>query len=829
LREITIERNRWDMDQNKDIKLNHDGQLIIAEGKSRREIKWVNKDIMWSELLKRLRNTTYTGERAQEYKKLSKGEQDDIKDVGGFVGGVLKDGKRRRDTVESRCLLTLDADFAAQGLWETIEILYDFSCCIYSTHKHSPEKPRLRLLIPLKRSVTPEEYQAVARQVAEDIGIEYFDPTTFEPSRLMYWPSTSRDGEYQFNYQDGKWLDPDEVLSRYENWRDISSWPESLNNKGQRENLHKKMGNPREKNGLVGAFCRTYSVPDAIEKFLSDVYIQSNEKNRYTYVKGSTTGGLVIYEEGDFAFSHHGTDPAGGKLLCSFDLVRIHKFGHLDEESGEGTPIGKLPSCREMVKLCREDEQVKQTLSDEKVNSIKEEFNKVKAVEDEDLEWVKLLETDNNGTFKPTITNITTILQNDPFLKGKIAHNEFSHRTMIRGNLPWKEIENKTEGDGWKDSDDASLRQYIESIYQITAPNKIYDGVLIVEEENKYHPIREYLEGLKWDGAKRVETLLIDYLGAVDTTYTRAVTRKSLTAAVARVFNPGIKFDNMLVMVGKQGVGKSYILNLLGQNWYSDSLTTVMGKEAYEQLQEGWLIEMAELSATKKAEAEAVKHFISKREDIYRVAYGKRVTRFPRQCVFFGTTNDNEFLKDRTGNRRFWPVRVGICKNSKSIWRDLTKAEIDQIWAEAMELYKGGERLILNSQVEAEATLIQENHTENSSKEGPIREYLNLLLPENWSNMDIAARRRFIHGSEFGVVKEGTVKRQKVCAMEIWVELFEGDQKQLTLGIAREINDILRKIEGWETYSKGSKKLRFGKNYGPQRAFVREGFTSDEV
>lgn len=802
------------------INIKYDGILQIATGRNRKETNWKNEELNWSELLERLKSTTYTSETFEEYKKLPKGEQDDVKDVGGFVGGYLREGRRKGDSVVNRTLLTLDADFGQVGLWDTIEMLFDFGCCMYSTHKHSPEKPRLRILIPLKRPVSAEEYEAVARRVALSLGIDYFDDTTYEPSRLMYWPSTSRDGIYEFNYQDAAWLDPDVVLKSYVDWKDTSLWPESSRTKKQREKLADKQGNPREKQGIVGAFCRSYSIPEAIERFLSDSYIPCADGNRYTYAKGSTSGGLVLYENGDFAYSHHGTDPAGGKLCNAFDLVRIHKFGESQDEAA---------AYAAMVNFCREDEKVKLKLGEERLSIAKEDFKDLEAPLDIDNEWFKSLEVDKNGQYRATIANIVLILENDPYLKRKIALNEFSHRTTIRGSLPWHALKNKVEGDPWKDSDDAALRHYIERIYRITTPNKIIDAVLIVEEKNAYHPIREYLGGLKWDGVPRVNSLLIDYLGAEDSPYTRAVTRKALTAAVARVFVPGIKFDYMLVLLGKQGIGKSHIINLLGQSWYSDSFNTVQGKEAYEQLQDAWLLEMAELSAAKKAEAEAVKHFISKREDIYRVAYGKRVTKFPRQCVFFGTTNDNEFLRDRTGNRRFWPVAVGLCKREKSLWADMVQAEVNQIWAEAVENFKSGENLYLEADIEKEALTRQDKHTEESSKEGIIREYLDILLPENWADLDVGARRRFIHGSEFGDAKEGTAKRDKVCAMEIWVELFQGDPKLMNPGQAREINDSLRKIQGWEAYSKGTGKLKFGKNYGLQRAFVRSNILQESA
>lgn len=802
--------------------MKNDGVITIAVGRNRKELKWKNKEMKWSEFLDRVSKTVRTPETYEQYNKLPKNEQDDIKDVGGFVGGALRSGRRKGDAVLNRSILTLDVDYGQEGLWDTIEMLFNFGCCMYTTHKHSKDKPRFRLVIPLSRTVTSEEYGAVARKVAEDIGIDYFDDTTYEPSRLMYWPSTSQDGEFIFKYQDEAWLNPDYILSRYENWQEVSLWPESSRNIKIREKSADKQGNPRNKAGIVGAFCRTYSVVDVIEKFLSDIYVVCDDKNRYTYAKGSTCGGLVIYEKGDFAYSHHGTDPVSGKLCNAFDLVRIHKFGSLDEDVKEGTAALKLPSYEAMMDFSRKDEEVKHTIGEERLKTAKEDFTDMEALEHIDTEWLKLLEVDKRGFYRPTIDNLVLILENDPYLKGKIALNEFSHRTMIRGKLPWHKLNNTEEGDPWKDSDDAALRYYIEKIYGINSPAKIDDTLLIVEEKNKYHPIRDYLKETVWDGKRRVETLFIDYLGAEDCAYTRTVTRKAVAAAVARVFVPGIKFDYMLVLVGRQGIGKSHIISLLGKNWYSDSFHTVQGKEAYEQLQDAWIIEMAELSATKRAETEAVKHFISKREDIYRVAYGKRVTKFPRQCVFLGTTNDNDFLRDKTGNRRYWPVLVGTNKINKNLWKEMNQYEIDQIWAEALKLWEEGEDLFLAPNIEKEAVKVQAQHTEESSKEGLIREYLNRLLPENWKDLDIGARRLFIHGTDFGENKEGTIQRDKVCAMEIWVELFQGDPKQMTPMQAREINDILRKIEGWKPYSKGTGKLKFGKIYGYQKAFVKE-------
>ncbi|CEP89420.1 virulence-associated protein e [[Clostridium] sordellii] len=806
--------------------MKHDKLINIAIGRSRKEINYVNKSISYLDFINNyLKDTKYTKENYKEYINFSKDIQDNIKDVGGFVGGFLKNGKRRKDTVINRSLVTLDADFAYKNMIEDIEKNCDFAMCIYTTHKHTKENPRFRIVIPLSYEVDPIEYEAIARKLAFNIGIDYFDDTTYSPSRLMYFPSTSKDGDYVFKIIDKNWLNPKDILNSYENYKDESSWPFSSRTKKKviNSNINTPKENPRLKEGIIGAFCRVYNVFDVIEKYLSNIYKKGDSDYRYTYINGSSSNGLIIYENGDFAYSHHSTDVCLDKLCNSFDLLRLHKFSNLDEKVSVDTPINKLPSYINMIEFISKDEKVILELGNSKLKQAKEDFKDLYNLNEDNNEniWITKLEVDKKGMYKASNKNIVTILENDINLKGKIAYNLFSNRTMVKGDLPWRSISDKVRGDIWQDSDDANLRVYIDITYGIVAPYKINDGLAIIEKKNKYHPIIDYLNSNTWDKVSRVDTLMIDYLGAEDCEYTRNVTRKILVAAVSRVFNPGIKFDYMLVLVGRQGIGKSYIINLLGREWYSDSLNTVYGKEAYEQLQNAWILEMAELSATKKADAEAIKHFISKTEDSYRQAYGRRVDTFKRQCVFFGTTNENEFLKDRTGNRRYWPLMVGVNKPLKNLFKDLNKNEINQIWAEALYLYKCGEKLILEGDVEREANLKQEQHLESNSKEGMIREFLNMKLPKSWDKMDIFERRIYI-GEGNGLREEGCIIRDKVCSAEIWVELFGGDMKMFYKGNAREINDILRKIDGWSALKNGAGKLRFGKIYGVQRAFIRD-------
>lgn len=797
-------------------KIKYDGSVMIATGKCKTEIHWKNKNILYSELIEKLSNTTRTPETFNEYKKLPKTDRDRIKDVGGFVGGSLKNGRRKAENVATRTLLTLDLDYVVGDIWSSIELLWDFSVSMYSTHTHAPDNQRLRLVIPLSRPVLPDEYQAISRMIADDIGIDQFDDTTYEPSRLMYWPSTSSDGDYVFKVQDLKWLNPDDILARYTfGWQDVSYWPESSRARAKINSAIKKQEDPLEKKGVIGAFCRTFSTSGAIAEFLSDVYTAGADDTRYTFVDGSTTGGVVVYDD-KFSFSHHGTDPTSGILCNAFDLVRIHKFGSLDDDAKEDTPANRLPSFTRMSEFASGNVKVMQTLGKERMEKAQEDFDTVESDEEINTDWLKELTYTEQGKLRSTISNFLLIIENEPLLKDKIAYNEFSNRAVVLGKLPWRSKENKSD---WNDTDDSGLREFIEKYYSICSTAKCADALALSFEKHSFHPIKEYLNSLEWDGEKRIDTLFIDYLGAEDNLYVRTVTRKIIVAAVGRVFVPGIKFDNMPVLSGPQGIGKSTLIKKLGKDWYSDSLTTVSGKEAYEQLQGVWMLEMGEMMATKKADIEATKHFLSKTEDIYRVAYGRRTSHFPRQCIFIGTTNDSEFLRDRTGNRRFWPVDVGVVKRKKTVWDDMTNYEIDQIWSEAVELWNSKEPLHLSSEEEKEAQKQQDSHSEESAKAGLIEEYLDKFIPDNWYSLNISEKRNYLQGGDFGEVQEGPLRRDKTCVMEIWCELFNGDPKQLNPMASREINDILKNLNGWD---RCENPLSFGRSYGKQRAYSRK-------
>lgn len=783
--------------------------VIISIGSSRRAKQWRAKKMTWDDLVKKLSQSKITEETAAEYRRMTKDEKAEVKDVGGFVGGHIKNkGRRVKGAVEKRYLLTLDADSPDPNFLESLNFeIGDYEYVVYSTHGHTPETPRYRLILPVSRAMAPDEYQAVARRIAGNIGIENFDPTTFEVERLMFWPSAPADVEPVFIHNTGVPVDVGVVLfTEYDDWRDVSLWPNSKRADDIRLNAAKKQGDPLTKKGLIGAFCRTYRIEDAIAEYLSDVYEACDTENRYTYKAGSTSAGLVVYDEGRFAYSHHGTDPISGKLVNAYDLVRIHKFG--DDKASTG----------KMADLIRADANVVATVDAERMADFDDDvLADIEEGKGPDKDYLKKLDRDKNMTIKSTAQNVRSILENDPKLCGRLALDDFAHRMAVRGDLPWRPL---SDGQYWTDADDACLRNYLSIVYEIVGRAVIDDGLTEVFKRNSFHPVRDYLNGLTWDGECRVDTLLIDYMGAKDTPYVRAVTRKWLCGAIARVMMPGVKFDTTLVLYGPQGLGKTLIAERLGGKWFNNTIGDVKQKDAMEQIQGSWICELAELAPTYKNDAEIVKAFLSRTIDRFRAPYGKRTEEYLRQCVFIGTTNNLLFLKDRTGNRRFWPVSGDPKRQTKIPYVDLTPEEVAQIWAEALTYYRQGEALVLPPDIEREADSTRQRHTEGFEKIGLIEEFINTDIPENWYSWEPAQMREFISDPDEVINKPSNlVKRDRICALEVWEVVFEGRRQNLTNAAAREINDILQNLKGWRP--KGS-KLRFGRYFGVQQAFVRE-------
>lgn len=768
--------------------------LPIAYGSSCFARTWSNKTTTWNELCERLKNTIRTTETVEEYPKMKKDDRDRAKDKGGFVGGQLRDNRRKRETVVIRSLLTLDADSTESGFIERFVSGCKYASCLYTTHGHKPEAPRCRIIVPLSRDVTPDEYVAIARFFASDWGIDQFDECSYRPHQLMYWPTTPSNGEFICRVIEGDWLDPDNYLLGHPNWKDCSLLPTSSRESTVRETASKPQEDPLTKTGVVGAFCRAYSISAVIDTFLSDVYTPSAVDGRYDFIAGEGTAGVVVYDD-KFAYSHHATDPACGKLLNAFDLVRIHRFGDEDDKK----------SYALMAELAVADGAVSDELLREKQSLARSEF-----IED----WTKGLQREKSGVLSNSLHNVRLILENDEYMKN-IVFNQLADGLEIVGEVPWQH-----PARFWRDADDAQLICYIDANYGTFSARNYDIAVAKTADDRSYHPIKEYFRKLpEWDGVKRVDTALIDYLGAADNPYVRAVCRKTLCAAYMRVHNPGIKFDYMPVLNGSQGIGKSTFISNLGMEWFSDSLnlSDMNDKTAAEKLQGYWIIEIGELAGMKKADLDKVKAFISRQDDKYRASFGRRVTPHLRQCVFFGTTNsENGYLRDITGNRRYWNVKVSGNSKYKS-WQ-MTKDIVDQIWAETALLAEAGEELFLSPELEAFAKDEQRGAMEQDDREGLVQEYLDMLLPENWNDMDTITRRNYVRDPDDPTRAVGVTVRNEVSNIEIWCECFGKLKEDMKPADSYAISAIMAHLSNW-VKTECKKRIPI---YGQQRIYTRK-------
>lgn len=531
---------------------------------------------------------------------------------------------------------TQDLDHATHDFVEKLSDNLKFRRAVYSTHSHTPENSLLRIVAPFAMDVTAEEYAAILRYLAADLGIDMFDECSFIPNQLMYWPTCPSNGEYLYMDIVGPLLDPDEILKSHPSCRDCSLLPTTSRESVLKKHIAKKQEDPLKKGGVVGAFCRIYSIPAAIEKFLSEIYKPSIIEGRYDYVFGEGSAGLVAYDS-KFAYSYYATDPVCGKLLNAFDLVRLHLFG------GDFDATCEMALAGEVVKI---------QIANERAYQAKEDFR--------EEDWRKRLRYVKRGAaLENSVWNAVLILENDPDFANS-AFNKMVGMIEVTGPMP---RERPAHQRFWRDADTAHLKAmlYIRYVQFSTRNHDV--AFARVADRRTFHPIVKYLNSLhKWDVVPRVETLLILCMQADDTPYVRAVTRKTLAVAVARIYYPEVKYDSILVLDGAQGIGKSTLFkDLVGEDYYLDilSITDMNDKSGAEKLQGFWIVEIGELAGMKKADIEKVKAFISTADDKYRQSYGRVGESHPRQCIIVASVNgERGYLRDITGNRGFWVVKL---------------------------------------------------------------------------------------------------------------------------------------------------------------------------
>lgn len=758
-------------------------------------------NISWDRLVARLRKPVVDDITLADYLALSTDLQVERKDVGSYIGGTFRGNKRKRTDLIGRDILTFDLDTlnSAQELTAVVSKLndLDITCCIHSTRKHTMDNPRIRVVMLLDRTVTGEEYEAIARIIAGDIGMDFFDPTTFQPARLMFFPSICSDSKYLFEELGSTPLDTAKTLKSVLNWKDYAKLPLHPSEAEKTLNRANKQQDPTEKDGVIGTFCRAYTIYDVIDELIPGVYAATGDPNRYTYTKGSTVGGAVVYDDGKFIFSNHATDPASGELLNAFDLVRVHKFGDLDAKCRADTKAENRPSYKAMMECAAKNERVRQRKTEEMFGKSKDAAGMSAGA--------KALELKKDGTPKATIDNVFIILSSDAELNNPIVYDEFSGKTIAAKPLPW----NPEAPREWTDTDSAGLYHYIEAKYAITNRRSCDDAIVVAAQKAKFNPVADYLNSLDWDGTPRAATIFTDYLGAEDNNYTRTVAAKLLTAAVARAYEGGNKFDYMPILVGEQGIGKSTFLAMLSGEWFTDALSTFDGKTGAELIQGKWIVEVGELAAMSKHETAEIKQFITRQTDRYRAAYGRRAEDKKRRCVLVGTSNEDNFLRDVSGNRRFLPVQCGVAKPKLDIIHDLPRLR-DQIWAEAVCYYREGLPLHLSKEMEQAAEAVRSKYLAVAPYAGVIEEFIRRPIPKDWDSWDIQRRKLYWASRDRSDVE--LTERGYISAIEIWVECLNGDIKKYARKDANDITLTLKQL------CKSRTRLRL-KPYGLQQVW----------
>jgi len=412
----------------------------------------------------------------------------------------------------------------------------------------------------------------------------------------------------------------------------------------------------------------------------------------------------------------------------------------------------------------------------------------------------RMLDCNDKGAPYQTITNCMTVLANDPLLVGRFAYNVIAYTKTIETPVPWD-----TEAGTRQitDVDYSQFAAYLEKEYGLHSKQKAIDAIANICSQNRYNPIFEWLEGLKWDGEPRTRGLLPMFLGADESDYNTEVIELFMRGAIARALRPGTKFDHMIVLVGKQGIGKSTFLKRLAHQdaWFNDNFNTIEGDNAVEKLRGMWMVEMAELLSVKKAkEVEAVKAFVTSTIDTIRPKYARETEQRPRVCVFAGTTNDMDFLSDPTGNRRFIPIHCDAKERQEILFDDSYQEFFDQCWAEVYARWKDGERsLVLPEKIAILADEIRKTHTEDDPRVALIQTYLDARMQNCDDPESMSAR---------------------VCVTELLKDVLEEkDYKNPPRRLVNEIHAIMRnQVEGFLPYPKSGGKALTA--YGVQRCYV---------
>jgi putative DNA primase/helicase len=771
--------------------------LAVATAPKKDSIKWKNEVVTWSDI------KGWMGAPANK------------KEAGNYVLGRLEsDGRRNNRTVVARSALTLDVDNPDGDFVYKMQSL-TFLHIWHTTYSSTPENPRYRLIIPLDREISPAEYEAAARGVMDQMGMECFDPGSIEYARYMFMPSSQKPSWFEWEEGPGNGIASAEEL--------IALAPESLAGLPPIRPSRWKQS-PFEMAGMVGEFNRAYEDLDELIEVYDLPYDKAGDK-RWT-LRGAIGSAAGVGEvAAGLWYSHHGGDPAHGEAQTAFDLVRIHLFGELDEGVKSTTPVNRKPSHVRMTEVASKDNKVIASM----LSSLEEDFGKpdppptaptgqVDSTDpDEDPEeddedapddWRVKLAFNRAGSVVDSLHNWDLIIHNDQDFQC-IVRNEMTNSIEIDRDLSWRAY--RSNARSWVETDLQHLKNKIERRYRLKASKERVDEmVTLAAFDRKIDPVVDYLKGLdgRWDGRARVEECLP---GVKATTFTRLVARKSMVAAVARAMQPGVKWDHSLILFGDEGLGKSYWVDKMSRGWTAN-LGDIRNKDTLITMDRTWIVMSDEGHSLKKADADAQKEFLTRTVDIYRAPYDRQVAEHPRRCVIWGSTNDDVFLRRQQGNRRFLIVHC----TERVDFDMLTPDYVDQVWAEAYALWQKGERLYLDDTESSAAIEAREPFTEDDSLAGRIEDFLNMPVPEDWSTLGRALRTQHYRDYQDGLAPETEFRPKLTCPVQIWYELL-GEMRNPQLADLRLIRESMKNVPGWRRLDK---PIWFP-GYGTQRSYER--------
>lgn len=825
--------------------MNRKEKFTMLSYKNRYEYTGIIQKLSFEQMFSAFsKNFIRTNETVLEYKSGDKLFRDKCKDKGGFIMGESIENKREKRSILTRNMITLDLDYCPSNI---IDILKEkselkelpFRFFIYSTHSHTPEEPRLRMIIPISRDVEVEEYEPIASRVCGKVGLQFFDATTTQANRIMYFPSVSLDGQYicemigDDEYYD---LDADDLLGEYFDYKNIDEWqrPHYIEGK-KRERIERGTisDSTKTKYRIVNSFNTEYSITEAIDMFLKDEY-KYESQDRYTYKDGTSRNGLNILNP-QYAYSFHGTDPAQGRLLNSFDIVRIHKFGKKDQENEQvvydnyhkSTSFEEMCNWikRELPNVMSHDPKVK-----EQKEKVEEKLNEMGI--EVSTDWLDKLARDKNGDIKRIPYNISVIIEYDDTLRELFFYDTIKQQVCFEKAPFWdKDIK---KGDGVRDLDFSYIRNYLaQPPYLLTGKDAIEDAVLVEAYKRKINYPKYFLSTLpEWDGKKRIETLFIDLFGVADCEFVREASKKWMTALVARIINPGAKFDYVIALLGSVGIGKStWGKSLIAIDWngnmedieksnyfFSDKEIDLRNeRDTIDAIRGVCILELAEFDKfLTKYDKATLKSFITKTKDRFIERYGKRTIDVPRSFVMLATSNEAKPIKNPDDERRFMPFYCNLPKHKALIFdKKLWNKEIrDQVLAEALEYYNSGYSFsapfppLMQRQWE---TLIEKASLENDYF-GLVKDYVENLFPIDFLSQDFQTMRFSWRNRDDSDVRRK--KRTTFSAKEIYCLALDkriGDTPDY--GIRKEIEQSLRKLGFVKVDNQRKKFGEFGQQY----------------